>query len=165
MSWKKYCLIKSVNRPIGIKEMLPFMTLKMSRDLKYSLQNLVFTVTPCATYCSFQRRWFSLEDTCISSTQLNRRVSSQQSICPPWNTYSSEKSSFQKTTSILTGNQVLLAPATQTNGFLSRDTCISSTQLDRLIWIKMSFSPSWKLWFSGSIPFKHYFNSHSVRMC
>jgi hypothetical protein len=28
----------------------------------------------------------------------------------------------------------------------------------------MSFLPPWKLWFAGSIPFKHYLNFHSDTM-
>jgi hypothetical protein len=36
-----------------------------------------------------------------------------------------------------------------------RDTCVSSTHLNRSIWNKMSLSPPWNLWFAGSIPFKN----------
>jgi hypothetical protein len=36
--------------------------------------------------------------TCISSTLLNRPSWRQQSLCPPWNTYVSERFRFQKLT-------------------------------------------------------------------
>jgi hypothetical protein len=35
---------------------------------------------------------------------------------------------------------VLDAPASNTDAFLSGDTCVSSTQLDRLFWKKMKIS-------------------------
>jgi hypothetical protein len=38
------------------------------------------------------------------------------------------------------GNNVLDAPASDTNGFLWRDTCVFSTQLKRPIWKKESLS-------------------------
>jgi hypothetical protein len=173
-------------------------------------------VKPCARYCSFENRWLSLERYMYFFNAVERPFWRQQSLCPPWNTYVSERFHFQKLTqfsqetmcymllwlkqmvffqemhvflqltwialfeskwaflhlensdfqeiflwntiSILTGNDVLHAPATQTNGFLSRDACISSNHLNSPIWIKMSFSPPWKLWFSGTIPFK----THSI---
>jgi hypothetical protein len=40
--------------------------------------------------------------------------------------------SFQKTNSIFTGKQVLGAAAANIDGFLSRETCVSSTQLNRV---------------------------------
>jgi hypothetical protein len=97
------------------------------------------------------------KDTCIPSTQLNRPLSTQQSVCPPWHTYGAEKYSSQKLTQFSQCNNVLHAPATQYNGFLSRDTCISSTQLNRPISIKMSFSPPWNLWFCRHYSFQTLF--------
>jgi hypothetical protein len=38
-------------------------------------------------------------------------------------------------------NGILDAPAYDTNGFLSRDTCVLSTQLNGPIWKKESISP------------------------
>jgi hypothetical protein len=40
---------------------------------------------------------------------------------------------LSKTNSILTGNKALEAPASNTHGFLLRDTCVSSTQLKKPI--------------------------------
>jgi hypothetical protein len=48
---------------------------------------------------------------------------------------------FSKTNSILTGNNVLDAPASHTNGFVLRDSCVSSTKVNRPIWKKESLSP------------------------
>jgi hypothetical protein len=44
------------------------------------------------------------------------------------------KYSFQTLTQLSQGNNLLDAPASNTDGFLSRDTCDSSTQLKRPIW-------------------------------
>jgi hypothetical protein len=53
------------------------------------------------------------------------------------------------------GNNVLDAATSNIGGFLWRDTCVSSTQLNRPIWNKVSLSTPSKLWFVGSIPFKN----------
>jgi hypothetical protein len=49
--------------------------------------------------------------------------------------------SFQKLTQILQGNKVLDSPVSNLDGFLSRDICVSSTQLSGPIWKKLIFSP------------------------
>jgi hypothetical protein len=46
--------------------------------------------------------------------------------------------------SILTGKLCLDDTASDTNGFLSRDTCVSSSQLNRPICCKGSLTPVWK---------------------
>jgi hypothetical protein len=51
------------------------------------------------------------------------------------------KYSFQKQTQFSQENNVLDAPAPKTDGFLSRGTCVSSTQLNRPILNKMTLSP------------------------
>jgi hypothetical protein len=48
---------------------------------------------------------------------------------------------FPKLAQFSQGNNVLDAPASTTHEFLSRDTCVSSTQLNRSIWNYMSFTP------------------------
>jgi hypothetical protein len=50
------------------------------------------------------------------------------------------KDSFQKLCQFSQGKNVLDAPASKTDAFLSRDTCVSSTQLNIHIWNKMSLS-------------------------
>jgi hypothetical protein len=67
-----------------------------------------------------------------------------------WRIYSS-----QKLTQISQRNSGLDAAASNTDGFVWRDAYVSSTQLGRPTWNKISFSPPWKLWFSGNIPFKN----------
>jgi hypothetical protein len=52
------------------------------------------------------------------------------------------KYSFQKLILFLQGNKALEAPGSNTHSFLSRDTCVSSIQLNRPIWSKQSLSPS-----------------------
>jgi hypothetical protein len=48
---------------------------------------------------------------------------------------------LSKTSSILTGEKVLEAPASNTHGFLSRGTYVSSNHLNMSIWSKQSISP------------------------
>jgi hypothetical protein len=74
-------------------------------------------------------RGFLWRDACISSTQLNRPFGNKESLSPQ------EKPKLQevflsKTNSIVTGNNVLDAPGSDTNHFLSRDTYVCSTQLN-----------------------------------
>jgi hypothetical protein len=83
---------------------------------------------------------FLWRDTCVSSTQPKRPFWRKQSLSPP------EMPKFQeeflsKTTSILVGNNVLDAPASNTDSFLLRDTCVSSTQLNRPNWSNVSLTP------------------------
>jgi hypothetical protein len=59
--------------------------------------------------------------------------------------------SFWKLTQYSEGNSVLHATAAKTNGFLSRDTYVSSTLLNRHMWTKESLSAHWKTEVSGSI--------------
>jgi hypothetical protein len=48
---------------------------------------------------------------------------------------------LSKSNSVLKENNVLDAPPSNIDGFLSRDTCVSSTQQIRPIWIIVSHSP------------------------
>jgi hypothetical protein len=49
--------------------------------------------------------------------------------------------SFQKLTQFSQGDNVLDAPTSNIDGFLSRDTLLSSSQLNGDIWNKQSLSP------------------------
>jgi hypothetical protein len=77
--------------------------------------------------CSFSiTDGFLWRDTCVSSTLLNR---------PIWNEDSPQKPKLQEvflsqTNSVLTGKQCARSSATNRDGYLWRDTCISSTQLN-----------------------------------
>jgi hypothetical protein len=82
---------------------------------------------------------FLLRDTCVSSSHMSRPIWRKQSLSPP------EIPKFQeefltKTTSILKGNSVLDAPASNTDSFLLRDACDSSTQLNRPNWSNVSLT-------------------------
>jgi hypothetical protein len=55
--------------------------------------------------------------------------------------YDLQEKSFQKLTHFLQGNNVLDAAASNTDGILWRDTCVSSTLLNGTIWNKVSLSP------------------------
>jgi hypothetical protein len=48
---------------------------------------------------------------------------------------------FQNLTIFTQVNNMVDATASNSNGFLWRDTCVSSTQLNRPIWNKVSLSP------------------------
>jgi hypothetical protein len=76
------------------------------------------------------RDGFLWRHTCLSSTQLNWCNWKKESLSPL------EKRMLQEvflseTNSICTGNDFLDAPACNTKGFLSWNTCVSSTQLKR----------------------------------
>jgi hypothetical protein len=63
----------------------------------------------------------SWRNTCVSSTLLKR---------PTWNTnvpQDFEEVFFSKNSSVLTGEEEFYTPASNTYGFLSRDTWVSST--------------------------------------
>jgi hypothetical protein len=53
----------------------------------------------------------------------------------------SRKYSFKKLIQFTQGNNVLDAIVSNTNGFLLRDACVSSTQMNRPMWKKESLSP------------------------
>jgi hypothetical protein len=59
------------------------------------------------------------------------------------------KAIFQNLTKFSHGGNVLDAPASNTDGFRWRDACVSSTQMNRLIWLS-----TFKTHIEGSIPFK-----------
>jgi hypothetical protein len=63
----------------------------------------------------------------------------------PLKTLKGRQYSFQKLIQFSLVNKVLNAPACILDGFLLRDTCISSTELNRPMWNKMCVSTSWKL--------------------
>jgi hypothetical protein len=53
----------------------------------------------------------------------------------------SSKCFFQKPIQYSQGNNVLDVAASNVDGFLQIDICVSSTELNRLLWNKMSLSP------------------------
>jgi hypothetical protein len=83
---------------------------------------------------------FLSRDTCASSTQLNRGIFNKMSVSPLKNP-NGQAVFLYKTTSIVTGTNLLDAPASNRDDFLSRDTCTTSPQLNRPIWNKMRLSP------------------------
>jgi hypothetical protein len=56
-------------------------------------------------------------------------------------TVTCRKYSFQKLIQYAQEINVLDAPASNTDGFLLRDACVSSTELNSPIWNQMSLSP------------------------
>jgi hypothetical protein len=60
---------------------------------------------------------------------------------------------FQKLHQLSQGINMLNAVVSNILGFLWRDTCVSSTQLYRPIWSKLSTSSPLKTQVAGSIPF------------
>jgi hypothetical protein len=86
-------------------------------------------------------------DICVSSTHLNRPIEKKMILSPPWKLWFGN--------SVLTRTQCSTCFSSNTVGFLWRDIYASSTQLSKPICYKMSLSPPWKLWFSGSVPLKN----------
>jgi hypothetical protein len=66
----------------------------------------------------------------------------EQNVCfSPLKTLIGRQYSFVKVTQFSQGNNVLAGPASNLDGFLSGDTCVSLTELNMPIWKKMCFYP------------------------
>jgi hypothetical protein len=77
---------------------------------------------------------FLWRDTCVSLTQLNKPVWNKGIAYPHLGKkLKLQELFFSKTYWILTWNNVLDGDVSNTDGFLLRDTCVSSTQLNRPI--------------------------------
>jgi hypothetical protein len=83
---------------------------------------------------------FRWKDICVSSTQLNRTIWSKKETISTLKNMICRKYSFQKQIQLSQGNNVLDAAGSNTDDFLSIDTCVLSSQLNRPIWNKMSLS-------------------------
>jgi hypothetical protein len=68
---------------------------------------------------------------------------------------SCRKYSFEKLTEFPQGNNVLYAVASNIDGYLWRDTCVSSTQPDTPIRSKQSLFPPRNIKVAGTIHFKN----------
>ena len=66
-----------------------------------------------------------------------------------------DKYSFPKLTQFSLGKSGLDAPASTSDGCLWKDTCVSSTQLNKPLWNEHSLSPLLKTHFAESILFKN----------
>jgi hypothetical protein len=73
---------------------------------------------------------FLSSDACVSSTYLNRTIWSKETLSLPCK-IKLKKVLLSKQTQFSQGINVFEVPASNTEGFLSRDTFISSTQLKR----------------------------------
>jgi hypothetical protein len=82
---------------------------------------------------------FLLRDTCVSSTQLNRPISNE--LLSTLKNLSCRKYSFTRLTQFSQGNNVLDDTCCNIDFFLSRDSCVSSTQMNRPIKMKCVFLP------------------------
>jgi hypothetical protein len=81
---------------------------------------------------------FLLRDRSVSSTHLNRPIWNKRGYLHlenPW----LQKYSLDKLAEFSKEFSVLDVPASDTNCFLLRDTCASSTQLNRPIWNKRGY--------------------------
>jgi hypothetical protein len=110
-----------------------------------SKMNSTLTGKQCSRCCSFWHTWLSLgKYMCFFCSDEYAYLEQKQSIST-LKLLSCRKNSFQKLSQYAWGNKVLDATACKTDGFLSRETCLSSTYLNRPIWNIMSLSPPWKL--------------------
>jgi hypothetical protein len=82
---------------------------------------------------------FLLRDACVSSTHLNWPVWNKQSLSAPCYTYFAGTIEF-KTKPISKRNNELDPSLSNTDVFLSRDKCVSSTQLNMPVWYKQSLT-------------------------
>jgi hypothetical protein len=87
-------------------------------------------------------------------TELKRPIWNKRSLSPLENS-DFRKYSFEELTQFSPGNNVLGVAGCNTHALLSRDSSVSSTQLNRPTWIKISLSLASKRSFAESIPFKN----------
>jgi hypothetical protein len=76
----------------------------------------------------------------------------------------SKMCSFEKLTQFSKGNNVLNASASNLDGFLWRDTCVSSIQQNSSISNNMSLFPPWIQWLAWSIHLNNLL-SFSLKQC
>jgi hypothetical protein len=99
---------------------------------------------------SFWHIWLSLERFMCFSTQLNRPIWRKQSLSPP-ETGKLQEVFLTTLTQFSQEINVLYAPASKTDVFLSKDTCVSSR---RPMWKQLALSLPWKQLLAGITPFK-----------
>jgi hypothetical protein len=110
----------------------PISTLKNLSFRKYSIQKLI-QFSQCNNELDVpasNKDCFLLRDTCVPHLAEFAYLEQTEPIST-FKILSCRKYSFQKLTQFSQGNNVLENPASNTDGFLSRHTCISSTQLNR----------------------------------
>jgi hypothetical protein len=105
----------------------PFPTLKTTFSTKYSFQKLTqFSQGDNVLDAADSNvDGFLWRDVCVSSTQLNRPNGANR-VYNHLGTPKFPEVFHSKTNSIFTGNNVLDALASNTDGFLSRGTCVST---------------------------------------
>jgi hypothetical protein len=79
-------------------------------------------------------------DSCVSSTQLKKHIWNKQSLVHLEKYLSCRKYSIAKLSQFSEANSALDAPASNIDGFLHRDTSVSSISLSMSIWSKQSLS-------------------------
>jgi hypothetical protein len=123
----------------SLEEAEPIFTYKRLSFRKHSFQNLSRLLqgnnmlhAPASNMHAFLWR-----DTCVYSTLLSIPSWRQTELIFKVKHLSCRKDCFQKLTEFSQGKNVLDAPASTRDGFLCRDTCVSSSQLKRPIWNEM----------------------------
>jgi hypothetical protein len=119
-----------------------------------SKTNSILRRKQCGRFDAANVDHFPWRDTCVSQTHLNRLIGGNRANLhletPRW-----QSAFFSNTNSLLIGNNVLDSPSSNTDDFLLREKCASSTQLNRLSPTKGGFS-SLKILLCRSIPLKNY---------
>jgi hypothetical protein len=120
----------------------PFFILKTMTCRNYSFQNLTqfSQENNVLDAAASNIDGFLSRDTCVSLTQKNRLIWRKDRFSPPENC-DCRKYSFPKLTQFSQGENALDSPASNIDGILYRDKCVSSTYLNRSIWSKQSLSP------------------------
>jgi hypothetical protein len=84
---------------------------------------------------------FLSRDSCVSSTQLHRPIWKKSEHFITLKILMGQEYCAQKPTQLSQGYNVLDTPPSDVDSFVSRDTCVSSNQMSRPTWNKMSDSP------------------------
>jgi hypothetical protein len=125
-------------------------------DLKEVIQTLTqFSPTNNWLDVAHSKRKFSLERYMCFFNWAEKTYLEQAGTIGTWKTLTCREYSFQTLCKFSEANNVLDVATSNIDGFPWRDTCVSSTQLNRTYRSKQRLSSPWKVWFAGSIPFKN----------
>jgi hypothetical protein len=124
------------------------------QDVSLSKSNASLTRKQSGRFLASNTDFVLSRYTHVSSTYLNWPICKKMRLSPPWKV-SIAGVILPKPIGSLTGKQCGWNFCFYLDDFLSRNACVSSTELTRPICNTMSLSPAWKLWLAACIPVKN----------
>jgi hypothetical protein len=130
-----------MKKPTWNKISLPHLEKCDLQDVFISKINSILTGKQCAKCFQLQHRWFCLVRYMFFFNLSEKAYLEQTAPFFTLENLCCRKYFFQKLTQFSQGNNVFDVPPVKTEGFLLRDTFVSSTQVNRPIRSKISLSP------------------------